>query len=73
MPVSWLPLVGDYSSEADGKICAAAMPFAGYFMGSVLMYIFGLYIGVTSGGDVFAFIAASRFRLLAAAWWCCPH
>lgn len=65
MPVSWLPLVGDYSSAAEDKTCAAAMPFAGYFTGSVLMYIFGLYIAVATGGDIFAFIAESRFRLVA--------
>jgi putative hydroxymethylpyrimidine transporter CytX len=67
MPVSWLPLVGDYSAKADGKVTAALMPFAGYFTGSVLMYLFGLYIAVTSGGDIFAFIAVSRFRLVACA------
>ena len=42
MPVSWLPLVGDYSYNANGKTCAVVMPFAGYFLGSVLMYGFGL-------------------------------
>jgi putative hydroxymethylpyrimidine transporter CytX len=67
MPVSWLPLVGDYSSKADGSTTAAAMPFAGYFIGSVLMYSLGLFIAIRGGGDIFAFIAASRFRLIASA------
>ncbi|GHV82798.1 hydroxymethylpyrimidine permease [Spirochaetia bacterium] len=67
MPVSWLPLVGDYSYNADGKICAAVMPFVGYFLGSVLMYGIGLYITIHSGGDFFSLIAASRFRLIACA------
>jgi putative hydroxymethylpyrimidine transporter CytX len=65
MPVSWLPLVGDYSSQADSKLCAAGMPFIGYFTGSCLMYIIGLCIGISNGGDVFAFIAGSRFRYAA--------
>ena|GEM_PF-1250508 len=63
MPVSWLPLVGDYSVQAGDKTCAVGMPFAGYFIGSVAMYLFGLYISVsTGGGDIFTFVAASRFR-----------
>ncbi|MDR1374540.1 MAG: permease, partial [Treponema sp.] len=67
MPVSWLPLVGDYSCEADGPAAAALMPFAGYFLGSVSMYMLGLFIAVRGGGDIFAFIAGSRFRLAAGA------
>jgi purine-cytosine permease-like protein len=67
MPVSWLPLVGDYSRKADGPVTAAFMPFAGYFIGSVLMYALGLFISLRGGGDIFAFIAGSRFRLVACA------
>jgi putative hydroxymethylpyrimidine transporter CytX len=67
MPVSWLPLAGDYSCGADDRICAAAMPLAGYFLGSVFMYGFGLFIALKTGGDFFALIAASRFRLVACA------
>jgi putative hydroxymethylpyrimidine transporter CytX len=65
MPVSWLPLVGDYSYQAGDRVCASAMPFAGYFLGSVLMYGFGLFITLKTGGDFFTLIAASRFRLIA--------
>jgi putative hydroxymethylpyrimidine transporter CytX len=65
MPVSWLPLVGDYTASAKDPGCAAGMPFSGYFAGSTLMYLFGLFIALTAGGDVFAFIAESRFRYLA--------
>jgi putative hydroxymethylpyrimidine transporter CytX len=67
MPVSWLPLAGDYSCKTENKTCAAAMPFAGYFLGSAAMYIFGLFISLKSGGDFFAFIAGSRFRFIACA------
>ncbi len=62
MPVSWLPLVGDYSSGAPDRLTAAVMPAAGYLTGSVLMYAFGLFIGVVTGGDIFAFIASSPLR-----------
>jgi putative hydroxymethylpyrimidine transporter CytX len=67
MPVSWLPLAGDYASKTDSPVCASLMPFIGYFTGSVLMYGFGLYIGVSSGGDIFSFIAGSSFRFAACA------
>ncbi|MDR0555193.1 MAG: permease, partial [Treponema sp.] len=36
MPVSWLPLAGDYSYKAKNKTCGVFMPFAGYFLGSSL-------------------------------------
>jgi putative hydroxymethylpyrimidine transporter CytX len=65
MPVSWLPLAGDYGSRAEGKTGAALMPFIGYFTGSVLMYGFGLFIRIASGKDIFAFIQESRFRVIA--------
>jgi putative hydroxymethylpyrimidine transporter CytX len=65
MPVSWLPLVGDYSCKADSKLCAALMPFLGYFLGSCFMYIIGLSIAVSSGKDVFTFIGSSKFRYIA--------
>jgi putative hydroxymethylpyrimidine transporter CytX len=67
MPVSWLPLAGDYASHSDSPAAASLMPFIGYFTGSVLMYGFGLYIAVSSGGDIFSFIAGSSFRFAACA------
>ncbi|GHT78666.1 hydrogenase expression protein [Spirochaetia bacterium] len=62
MPVSWLPLAGDYSCKANDKVCAALIPFLGYFLGSCFMYTIGLSIAVSNGNDIFTFIAASRFR-----------
>jgi putative hydroxymethylpyrimidine transporter CytX len=65
MPVSWLPLVGDYSYKANNKICGVFMPFIGYFLGSSLMYIIGFFIAISSGGDIFTFISMSKFRYIA--------
>lgn len=66
MPVSWLPLVGDYSCKAKSKTGAVLMPFLGYFLGSCVMYFIGLLIVVSSGSDdIFTFIASSRFRYVA--------
>jgi putative hydroxymethylpyrimidine transporter CytX len=67
MPVSWLPLIGDYSSTCKKGSAAVLMPFAGYFLASTAMYLFGLLAALKSGGDFFAFIAESRFRAAAAA------
>ncbi|MDR1832454.1 MAG: hypothetical protein LBQ97_06975 [Fusobacteriaceae bacterium] len=67
MPVSWLPLVGDYSSKAEDGATAFIMPFLGYFAGSCFMYFLGFTIALTGGRDIFSFIAASRFRYVA----CC--
>jgi putative hydroxymethylpyrimidine transporter CytX len=67
MPVSWLPLAGDYGGKAASPVSAGLMPFAGYFAGSTLMYGFGLFIGVSTGGDIFSFIAGSPFRFIACA------
>jgi putative hydroxymethylpyrimidine transporter CytX len=65
MPVSWLPLIGDYTVSANDRSCACVIPFAGYFTGSTLMYLFGLFIAVFAGGDIFSFVAGSRFRYIA--------
>jgi purine-cytosine permease-like protein len=65
MPVSWLPLVGDYSSKAHDKTCAVGMSFLGYFLGSCFMYIIGLFIAVSTGKDIFSFIASSKIRYIA--------
>ncbi|MDR3172699.1 MAG: cytosine permease, partial [Treponema sp.] len=67
MPISWLPLAGDYARRAEGKFCAGWVPFIGYFTGSSLMYFFGLFIGIRSGSDIFSFIASSSLRLPACA------
>ncbi|MDR1287974.1 MAG: cytosine permease [Treponema sp.] len=67
MPVSWLPLIGDYSFKAENRTRAAALPFAGYFLASSAMYFFGLFIALRGGGDFFGFIAGSRFRFSACA------
>jgi purine-cytosine permease-like protein len=56
-----------YSYRAEDRLNASGAPFAGYFLGSVLMYGFGLFISLKTGSDFFTFIAASRFWLIACA------
>jgi purine-cytosine permease-like protein len=62
MPISYLPLIGDYTKTANSKTAAAFMPFAGYFFGSCLMWIAGLYISVRTGKDIFSFITNMPFK-----------
>jgi purine-cytosine permease-like protein len=38
MPISWLPLIGDYSCKANDGVCASVIPFVSYFIGSTCMY-----------------------------------
>ncbi|MDR2947463.1 MAG: permease, partial [Candidatus Adiutrix sp.] len=52
MPISWLPLIGDYSCRAGDKSTAVAWPFFGYFLGSVFMYSVGLLISLSTGRDI---------------------
>jgi len=46
MPLSWLPLVSDYTRFAKAKKTALGGTFIGYFIGSSLMYIIGLAIAL---------------------------
>lgn len=42
MPLSWLPLISDYTMNARNRVSAFAGSFFGYFAGSSFMYIIGL-------------------------------
>ena len=46
MPLSWLPLVSDYTRFAKEKKPALLGTFFGYFIGSSLMYMIGLSIAL---------------------------
>ncbi|MHB8155779.1 MAG: putative hydroxymethylpyrimidine transporter CytX [Desulfocucumaceae bacterium] len=65
MPVSWLPLIGDYTKNAKSKAGASGYTFFGYFLGSVMMYSLGLFIAVYSGKDIIEFISSSYAKWLA--------
>lgn len=65
MPVSWLPLIGDYTIKASDKSTSYKYSFWGYFIGSVLMFSLGLYITVLTGKDIIEFIATSYVKWLA--------
>ena len=46
MPLSWLPLISDYTRFAKEKKSGLVGTFFGYFIGSSLMYIVGLSIAL---------------------------
>lgn len=66
MPVSWLPLIGDYTKDGESKRGVFSATFGGYFIGSCLMYILGLYISLYSGKDVIEFLCGSSVKWAAA-------
>ncbi|KPU45541.1 cytosine permease [Oxobacter pfennigii] len=67
MPLSWLPLIADYTRFAENKAGAVAGSFIGYFIGSTWMYIIGLALALTSGTtDIGGILIASRLGFVAA-------
>ncbi len=61
MPLSWLPLIADYTRFAKSKKAGVFSSFTGYFFGSCWMYIIGLGAAiVTSSGDPAAMMAAAN-------------
>jgi len=46
MPLSWLPLISDYTRFASSKKSGLVGSFTGYFIGSSLMYALGLAIAL---------------------------
>lgn len=59
MPVSWLPLIGDYSKDGISGKGVFLSSFWGYFIGSVLMYSLGLAIALYTGKDIVEFLSST--------------
>lgn len=57
MPVSWLPVIGDYTKHGKSGKGVFISSFFGYFIGSILMYALGLYISFFTGKDIIAFLS----------------
>lgn len=49
MPLSWFPLIADYTSLARTRNGAVVAPFCGYFIGSCWMYFIGMAGSLFSG------------------------
>ena len=51
MPISWLPLISDYTREAKTPVRAAAVSTIVYGLASCWMYAIGLWSALTFGGN----------------------
>lgn len=66
MPLSWLPLIADYTRFGESKKGAIGGSFIGYFIGSTWMYIIGLALAVASGNtDIGGLLIASKLGFIA--------
>jgi putative hydroxymethylpyrimidine transporter CytX len=65
MPVSWLPLIGDYTKRGESKKGVFLASFFGYTIASCAMYVLGLLITVFTGMDIVEFIASFSVPLVA--------
>ncbi|HEX3033302.1 MAG TPA: putative hydroxymethylpyrimidine transporter CytX, partial [Bacillota bacterium] len=67
MPVSWLPLIGDYTSQGENSRGVFWSTFLGYFVASSSMFILGLLITLFTGKDIIEFISSFAMPLAACA------
>jgi putative hydroxymethylpyrimidine transporter CytX len=66
MPLSWLPLIADYTRYAKDKKSAAWGSWIGYFTGSCWMYIIGLGAAIVAGdSDPAAMMLAANLGIFA--------
>jgi putative hydroxymethylpyrimidine transporter CytX len=66
MPLSWFPLIADYTSMAKSRRAAWLAPFLGYFVGSVWMYSIGMFGALSAGtADPSSIMLAARLGLMA--------
>lgn len=66
MPLSWLPLISDYTRFASSKKSGLTGSFIGYFVGSSLMYTIGLMVALyAKDGDIGVMMNALHLALFA--------
>ena len=67
MPLSWLPVVGDYTREARREKTGAAASTIAYFIGSCWMFAIGLGCALFAGSDdIAAVLSQAGFGIAAA-------
>lgn len=65
MPVSWIPLIGDYTMRGESRKGVFLSSFLGYFTASSGMYILGLLITLYTGLDIVQFISSFSVPIIA--------
>jgi len=65
MPLSWLPLISDYTRDAKHPIAATRVSVITYFAGSVFMYTIGLGAAIFTGeSDIAVIMYKAGFGIL---------
>ncbi len=65
MPLSWLPLISDYTKDARHPLTATRVSVVTYFAGSVFMYTIGLGAAIFTGeSDIAAIMYKAGFGIL---------
>ncbi|MEG1821749.1 MAG: putative hydroxymethylpyrimidine transporter CytX [Clostridiales bacterium] len=59
MPLSWLPLISDYTRHSKNPKKTAAVSALTYFVGSVWMYVIGMGLAIYAGGGDIGIVLAS--------------
>ncbi|MBS4538599.1 putative hydroxymethylpyrimidine transporter CytX [Clostridium sp. D2Q-11] len=65
MPVSWIPLIGDYTMRGESRKGVFLSSFFGYFIASSSMYVLGLLITLFTGLDIVQFISSFSVPIVA--------
>lgn len=64
MPLSWLPLISDYTKDAEHAISATKISVLTYFSGSVFMYAIGLGAALFTGeSDIASIMLKAGFGI----------
>ncbi|WP_313343012.1 putative hydroxymethylpyrimidine transporter CytX [Sedimentibacter sp.] len=65
MPLSWLPLISDYTKDAKHPLTASRVSVVTYFAGSVFMYTIGLGAAIFTGeSDIAVIMYKAGFGIL---------
>ncbi|MGD9567914.1 MAG: putative hydroxymethylpyrimidine transporter CytX [Sedimentibacter sp.] len=65
MPLSWLPLISDYTKDAKYPLTATRVSVITYFIGSVFMYTIGLGAAIFTGeSDIATIMYKAGFGIL---------
>lgn len=66
MPISWLPLISDYTKNTNTPVKFTAVSSISYFIGSCCMYIIGLGAALFAGtSDIVSILTASGLGIAA--------
>lgn len=66
MPLSWLPLISDYTSGSEKPVKASAVSAIVYFLVSCFMYVIGMGMAILTGeNDIAVMLSKSKLGIFA--------